>query len=115
VIITRDVEETITVVDWTDDCRVLLSQRKARMKYTLTEARALRSHLDTAIREASVAAEGLVHVSVPLPTDVDVPTGVCSSRSNGYLCTLAPGHEGVHVAQSSDPVKTPYAAWGGAA
>lgn len=69
-IVMRAVEQPIAVIDWTDDCRVKLSMRKARMKLTIPEAKLLRSHLDVAIAEASIGADDLRHEHEPAAFDL---------------------------------------------
>lgn len=68
--ITRDVQQDIADVDFTDDCRVRIWLRQPHMKLTTTEARAFRAKLDVAIREAERGAEELRHEHMPAPVDL---------------------------------------------
>lgn len=77
--IEREEIRFVAGADYTDDCRVTVELRKRRMTLTVTEAEQLRAELDVAIREASMAASGLVHMPVPLGSDVDHVGPDCSS------------------------------------
>lgn len=69
--IERQIIEFVAAADYTDDCRVRVEMKKRTVTMTVAEARAFRAELDTAIGEASRAADDLLRGDiVPLRADV---------------------------------------------
>lgn len=104
--ITRDVQEDIAEVDFTDDCRVKLWLRKRRMTLTIAEARLLRAELDAAIAEAAKGADELLHEHELAAVDVlhvhpECAAGKCGN-CEGFTLTVTdvwvPCDHGCHEA-----------------
>ena len=90
--IEREVIEFVAAADWTDDCRIRIQLRKPVTKLTISEAKAFRSELDTAIAEAERAADDLRREHEPAAFDVqhihpECVAGKCSN-CDGQTLTI---------------------------
>ena len=90
--IEREEIRFVAAADWTDDCRIRVEMRKRVTKLTISEAKALRSELDTAIAEAERAADELRHDHEPAAFDVqhihpECVAGKCSN-CDGQTLTI---------------------------
>lgn len=85
--IERQIIEFVAAADFTDDCRVRVELKKRTVNMTVTEARAFRAELDSAIAEASRAADDLLGREVePASFDVAVLSPDCRDGNKHRAC-----------------------------